>query len=198
MFSRGAWSFLSVLLLAACAGGPEAATGPYAERIEAARAHATSPFEREALADGEVSREEYEEAVQRFLTCTAEHDILVEAEDQTGYYIYSSKAEPDDFDRVYNVCAPGTVGILAGLYTDMLVNPTNVDLDTATASCFVRAGLVVEPFTAADFRDLLMRSGASDGSGETEQGRIDPEAQRVMGTDEALTCMANPASFPDE
>ncbi len=196
--SRGAWALLGVLLLAGCSGGPEAVTGPYAERIEAARAQATSAFEREALADGEVSREEYEEAVQRFLACAAEQDILVEVEDQAGYYIYSSKAEPDDFDRVYGVCAPGTVGILAGLYTDMLVNPTNGDPDTVTASCFVRAGLVTEPFTAVDFRDLLIRSGASDGSGGTGQVRIDPEAQRVMGTDEAHTCMANPASFPSE
>lgn len=172
-------------------------TGPYAERIEAARGQVTSAFEKNVLADGEINRAEYEEAVQRFLSCTDAQNIKVEVEDQEGYYIYSSASDPEEFDRVYAICAPGTVDVIAGLYTDMLVNPTNGDLDTMTAACFVRAGLVNEPFTAADFRDLLSRSGTEDRDGDSKETRIDPEAQRLVNTEEANICMANPASFAD-
>lgn len=63
-----------VVAIAACSSADTPAatapSGPYGQEISDARVSATSDFEKRALADGVVSRAEYEEAVRRQVACT--------------------------------------------------------------------------------------------------------------------------------
>ena len=187
-----ALSFIAVGCSGTVATVPE---GPYAEQIANAQAAVTSQFERDVLADAQVTREEYEEATQRFLACLEDQGVSIDIQDQAGYYIYAVPASDNErYEQLAHGCATGTNALIEPLYTDMLRNPNNVDYDTLIAQCFVDAGLVDPPFTRDDFQDLLERAGATSTQDMGDPPPLDPEAQRIMTTDEAGLCMANPSA----
>lgn len=187
----------ALVVLAGCGvAKSESAAGPYAALFVQAREAATSQFERDVLADDKVTRAEYEEAVQRFVSCVEDLGAQVTLQDQDGYYIYAIGANTAAYDEAAVVCAPGTKALIEGLYVDTLTNPDNVDFDELIAQCFVEVGLVEAPFTGRDFLDLVEASGAVNlGDGANPNRAIDPSAEAIMASEEAGTCMANPSHY---
>ncbi|MFJ6678614.1 hypothetical protein ACIQLK_05720 [Microbacterium sp. NPDC091382] len=181
--------------LVSCTGPQQnLATGPYADLIAQARDQATSQFERDVLADGEITRAEYEEAIQRFVTCVADEGATVKPQDQAGYYVYAIEGDVALYDKAADKCAPGTKALIEGLYVDMLTNPNNRDYDELIAECFVKAGLVAAPFTKSDLQELLTRAGAINAGQTADSDQvIDKAAEDLLATKEADQCMANPS-----
>lgn len=170
----------------------------YAEDFAQARELATSDFEREALADDRITREEYEEAIQRYLSCMKDAGVTVNLEDNYGYYTYSVSQNATRYDEVTNQCSMGTTMLLEGLYIDVLTNPKKLHPDEATARCLVGVGLVEEPFGAEDFRRLEAAAGAqgaeiTDGEVKphTNSVPIDPKALEIVGHEHFQACTAN-------
>lgn len=170
---------------------PASADGPYAEDFRQARELATSDFERAALEDGKVTREEYEEAMQRYVSCIRDSGGSVELTDQSGYYVYEISGNIEHYDRVSGECSMGTTVLIEPLYVDILMNPEKLDPDEALARCYVEAGLMEAPFSAQDLRDLMTAAGASGNSSGTP---IDPAAQELVNSEKSMKCMENPSS----
>lgn len=142
-------SFLTIVALVSCAtAAPD--EDPYRLRYEEALRAATSDFERAVLGDGEITRAEYEEAVERYVSCMADAGIEVGLHEQGGYYTYSSAAAPG-FDATHDRCAEGTTLLIAGLYVARLTNPGAEDYDELIVACLIRAGLVEADYTAERF-----------------------------------------------
>ena len=171
--------------------GPPPTSDPYAEDLRQAKELATSDFERAALEDGKVMREEYEEAVQRYVACIRDGGGSVEPVDQSGYYVYENSGDIDHYDAISDGCSMGTNNLIEPLYVDILKNPEKLDSDEALARCYIAAGLVKAPFNAQDLRDLMTAAGANANSSGTP---IDPVAQELVNSEKSVKCMENPSS----
>lgn len=168
---------LVTLGLTGCASDVEGVDwGPHAERYEELRHLVTSEFEREVLADGTITRGEYEEAVDRYVTCMGDAGFDVTTVDQGGYFVYEMASAPG-LDEADERCKVGRTLVIANLYIEQLTNPENVDYDVLTVDCFLRAGLVDETYTAEQF-DADARAGS------LPVDEDDPAFHR---------CMANPS-----
>lgn len=178
--------------LAACSS-PEPARGPYAADIELARAQASSDFEKDVLADAKISRAEYEEAVQRFVTCVNTSGAKVATEDQSGYYIYRVDGDVEAYDGVRDKCQKGTNGLIEALYVDQLTNPDKRPLADLMAACFRKYGVAPPNFTTEDMKPLLSSQqdlvAANDPGGDWEGYDFDPSTNP-----KASDCFSNPAS----
>lgn len=194
LVTRVAVGGVLVLALAgvACAA-EEPVAQAYTRDFQQARELATSQFERDVLADDVITREEYEEAMQRYVRCMADSGLTVGLIDQQGYYGYEVPGNGEAYDRTTDQCSQGTNALIEGLYVEVLTNPDKLDYDEMIARCFVKAGLVDEPFSAQDFDALMKASGAgSYGDAPGESVPIDPRAQEIMNSEDAAACMANP------
>lgn len=149
---------------------------PYADRYAEALNRATSDFERSVLADGTITRAEYEEAVSRYVTCMTETGFAVTLEEQHGYYVYSYHDAPG-LDAADARCVEGNTAVIAGLYVDQLTNPGADDIDTLIVACLVREGLVDSDYTTEQF------------AGDATSGAL-PFDDTAPAFD---SCMANPS-----
>lgn len=165
---------LAANVLAACAASPPG-DDPYRARYAEALRAATSDFERAVLEDGEVTRSEYEEAVDQYVACMADAGIETGLHDEGGYYSYSFTKTPD-LETTSDRCAEGTTLLVAGLYVDQLTNPGAEDYDELIVACLIRAGLAEADYSAAQF-DADARDGTL------------PFDDTAPGFD---ACMANP------
>lgn len=184
-------------VLAGCSTGDAGSVdSPYAEMFAQARELATSQFERDVLADDQITRAEYEEALQRYVSCIEDQGARVTLQDQAGYYVYAIGGDVAAYDEAAAECALGTNALIEGLYVDILSNPENKNMDEVIAQCFVDAGLVEAPFTSDDFTRLLQGAGAVFTGEDEDSGRaIDPAAEAIMAREEAGLCMANPSYY---
>lgn len=140
----------AITALAGCS--QDVPQSPYAARYEEALRSATSDFEKKVLADGEVTRAEYDEANALYVRCMGDSGITVKLLEQGGYTVYSRQKTPGG-DEIDTRCSEGTISLVAGLYVDQLTNPSDEDIDTLTVACLVRAGLVDETYTPERFAD---------------------------------------------
>lgn len=180
----------SASFVGACAPQePPEVEGPWADRVAELDALATSDFERDVLADGVVSRAEYDEANQRLTTCMEDVGQLIELVEQGGYYVYGTASDAQALAAL-DQCQEGTTALVGGLFVDMYTNPDNIDDDEAVLACIKREGLVPEALTLEEY---LAGDGATrtDESGTTSQSpwRL-PFAQDDPTYD---ACMVNPA-----
>lgn len=150
----------------------------------------TSDFERAVLEDGKVTREEYEEAMQRYVSCISDRGGSVELTDQNGYYVYEISGNVAHYDQISGECSMGTNNLIEPLYVDTLRNPEKLDPDEALARCYIAAGLVEAPFNAQDLGDLMAAAGADPRSSGTP---IDPVAQELVNSEKSIRCMENPS-----
>lgn len=174
---------LAVALVAAAitfqgCGGAESdpGRGPYYDELRDAGRTATSDFEREALEDGELTRAEYEEAVQRFVGCAADRGVELTAKRQGALYIYQMRTDAEN-DAVAAECSVGTTQLIEALYGDLVANPANGDFDQLVVDCLVRSGLAPSDYTKERF--LAER----DGNLPFSEG--DPRMQECFGNVEA-------------
>ncbi len=148
----------AVLVLGACSP-EETPVDPYQAEIKAARSEATSDFEREVLADGEITDAEFAEARELYGECIEGrgYDYLL----KDGMVHVGSRVpaptDPDEaaaFDKAMDdahlECEQGTTRALEPLYYAMRDNPNNVDLDEAAAECMVREGFRAPGYSGDD------------------------------------------------
>lgn len=150
---------IAMTLLGACASEENSGAvpdGPYKAQIFQARQQATSDFQREVLADGIITKAEFDEAVQRYVTCMADKGVEVKPYDMGGgYYGYAVGSDSNDqFQRFSDACHEGATALIEDLYIQMLTNPSGGNIEDAVAECLVRKGLVDATFTGAELRRL--------------------------------------------
>lgn len=163
-------------------GGDATDGGSYAAMFEQARQEATSDFERRVLEDNQITRAEYEEAVQLYVKCLADKGITVKAEDQDGFFTYSVSSDDDaKFQQEDGTCAEGTTAYIADLYMNIQANPNNQDINQLTAECLVNTGLADPSFTGDKITELMAQ-------GQSAKWPFDTEDQRFKD------CMVNPTA----
>ncbi|MDO5495336.1 MAG: hypothetical protein Q4G64_06455 [bacterium] len=153
---------------------------PWAAAFEAARAEATSDFERQVLEDNEVTRAEYEEGVALYLECLRDRGFQASATEVNGSYSYMIEGGGEDVDTASHECAIGTTWVIAPLYGAISGNPDNTDPNQQSAECFVRNGLAEPGFDGAAMEEWIR-----EGSGVTPSGH-------EMGDPEVTDCLVNP------
>jgi len=149
----------------ACSPAEPISKDPYGENFRQALVLASSEFERAALEDLDISRSEYEEAMNLFVQCVAASGVEVTLRDQTGYYVYETVGDGSDFDSAADVCRIGTNGLIEPLYVDKLRNPENLDPQEATLGCLKRSGVVPSEFSVDDMQSLWDSQGKAQASG---------------------------------
>lgn len=183
--SVGAAAVTATLLagLSACSAGPErtdAFSGPYGPQVKAAYESATDPAVKATLADGKITQAEYDAAVQRAVKCAADQGVTVTPEKLPGgLYQYSLISSPNG-DAVFTSCGDSTLTSIEVLYSQVLENPQNRDMNEVYADCLKRAGIVPRDYTGQQYL-----ADAKAGSGPFAGTTLDPDVQQ---------CMLNPQS----
>jgi hypothetical protein len=190
---------LPLLLLGGCGSQEKPSVGsPYAADIAAAKAKASTDFEKAVFADGKITRAEYEEASQRYLECLRQHfhdvdrKIVGVQTDADGTHSYSVKgptgivAQYDTFDAQ---CRPGTIELIEPLYVAMLQNPTKANGDQQMVACLKRHGAVPPAYTVDNWK---ADGGAIDGVSGKPVG--DPAKKTGLDVNSQVVqdCMASP------
>lgn len=174
---------LAILGTSGCAAESSVEILPYAAEFEHARSVATSQFEKDVLADDEITSTEFQEAVDRFIACAADRGIEVTTIPSGRILSFSVDATPEELDRydgsVEPECAAGTRNVLEPLYYMTLLNPEKVPLEQLYAECFLDLGLVEPPFTADQFTQM---------SGNLN----DPLVVQMFTSDDARGCLQDP------
>ncbi len=155
--------------------------GSYASLFEQARQQATSDFEREVLADDQITRAEYEEATQLWVECLAGKGVEVKLQDQGGYYTAGVPAENSEgFEENSDLCAEGTTAVIEPLYIQILQNPGNEDPTELIVACLIETGLADSSFTVEQWNELSSQ-------GQNAQWPFDIEDPRWGA------CLTNPS-----
>lgn len=157
------------LLLISCSAPAAVPEGPWAENIRAAQAATTSDFEREAFADGVVTRAEYVEGLDRYVACMADVGWDVGLAQQGDYFVHTVSGADDTFDVLSDTCRAQTMGQVEQIYVDMLQNPSNQPFWVNVRECLTRGGLDVPP--SGDELDALAQ-GLTDGTVTSEDPEI--------------------------
>ncbi|MFC6080652.1 hypothetical protein [Sphaerisporangium aureirubrum] len=168
-----------ILIAVSCSPGTPPGD-PYAGDLERARKQAVSDFEKQVLADREITRPEYDEAVRRYVSCMKAHGLGFEAVlGDYGYYTYVETPSSPRHDAIHLVCRRGTTFLIESLYTEIITNPGHRDLDELRAACFVRKGLAPKDYSGD--------SSKADGRRGYEGAPFDKEDPRFQ------QCLANPS-----
>ena len=102
---------------------PSALEADSAEVVKAwkfAREQATSPFEEDVLADGELTLQEYREAQRLFIACVKTEGLDIQvtgslADGTAGYEMTSARGD-EATNAVVSRCGDGTIDVVEGLY----------------------------------------------------------------------------------
>lgn len=184
---------IAVIMLTGCLmAGLSGCTGkdsidpsqPYAEEVRYSQEHATSEFEKSALEDGVVSRDEYLEALERYVSCIESKGSAVGLVEQGGIFIYEISGDISFYDSIADGCDVGTKGLLEPLYINMLADPEKKGYDFVTAQCMVDMGVVDKDFTSQDYAELYGR--------ETEDKANDPLSRAILDHPDTINCFQNP------
>lgn len=160
------WILPLTLTLSLAAGCGEASdprssdTDPYAAEIKAAARGARSEFERQVMSDGKITRREYEETVQRAVTCARDRGVEVNVITRYGINQYEVIG---DEEGVFDQCSDTYLGVIEALYSSTVMNPQKEDIFDLTAECLRKSGLADESFTGEDFKSIVI-PGGTDGS----------------------------------
>jgi hypothetical protein len=145
---------LATVLAGRSAVGPPVTSYPYAASIRQAARQATSEFERKVLSDGRITRDEYDEAVHRYVACANSRGIPMTAqleEPSHAYFEYTVSNPSPAGQSIMDACTKGTTALIEPLYTEMVMNPTHTDLNALTAKCLIRKGLAPKSYSGRDF-----------------------------------------------
>lgn len=155
-------------------------SGPYAAELYSAWKSAPEGFVRDALADGAISEQEYNESWSRYSTCLAEAGITVQSREFDGSYTTESVSAltGEEQEELISACSTraGEAEIIAP-FNWIRRNPQNLDENTIIAECLVRSGLAPRGYDGTDYdRD-------SSEAETREPPFITSEAERKAYTD---------------
>lgn len=141
---------------------------------------AQDPEVRSALADGVITRAEYEAANQRYVACAADKGVVIDLIDQGGLYAYSFRSAPGADDVVAS--CDYLAEDVSALYSGTTRNPDNEDFSELVTACLIRLGVVDPTYTAEQLR--------SDMDAGTEPFRtVDDDV-----TPEGRQCLSDPGA----
>ena len=138
------------MLTTSCSSAPTILEGPYADDIRAAQGRATSEFQKEAFADGVITREEYIESLDRWVACMADAGLaagVVPAGD--GTFSYTISHAGGNIDAENDACHAQSIGDIELIYTGMLRNPAKLTGPELLRDCLVAAG-ALDPSVTVD------------------------------------------------
>lgn len=132
-------------------------TGPWASDFQTAYADAKSDFEREVLADGEITATEYEQSRNHVRSCLADSGLGIEWDERGGFALIAKNGQyPDGFfersDPILRECESKWAGWIPILYEQVRRNPQKQDEAALQITCLRNAGLVDETYTKAQWR----------------------------------------------
>jgi hypothetical protein len=165
---RAIASIVGALLLigtvSACTSTPSSSVSApssqlsFPEQLKAARAEATSDFERKvldsAIKTGSISAADYEQAVSVYLKCTSAAGVTIDAIKQpNGIYKWVPQGVTDlnKYGEVTNKCADGTTMRIEGLYKLQVANPNMLSSDEAVVECFHKNNVGPKGYDAKQF-----------------------------------------------
>lgn len=182
----------SALVLAGCSGPGETAgerpdrpvsggAGWESEIADAVR-HATTDFERNALADGRISDAEFAEMENGFVACLRDRNVTFSGFGPAGGYGFTPGpgTTTAEANGIADECSASSgLDTVGSLYFAMQRNPENLDEASITAACLVKKKVVPQTYSASDFaRDTPTRvypfTDAARGEKAMEECDTDP------------------------
>ena len=143
------------LLLAGCSTQDQSAVPGEDPRISEIRAMTTSDFEREVLADGMISDQEFQASRELFKTCMEGrgYGIGLGPIDNatTTIELKDPTMTVDLMDKDSAECSTGTTYFIEPTFSIIRENPDNEDTVQLLIDCLIRNELVSEAFTKDDF-----------------------------------------------
>lgn len=160
---------------------PLSVTGPWASEFQVAYADAKSDYEREVLADGEITSAEYEQSKNHLRSCLADAGFTIAWDERGAFELGSQTGRyPDDFfersDPVLQECEARWAGSIHFLYEQVRRNPQKQDESALQVACLLSAGLVDNSYT----KDRWRRDNEEDSFPFDSRG------------DAAMRCQADP------
>ncbi|MGL5828516.1 MAG: hypothetical protein ACRC0L_02980 [Angustibacter sp.] len=123
----------------------------YHQDILLAAKKVPTEFQRKLLEDGEITRAEYEQAVDRTIKCVAEKGFrLGKISDPGGYYTFGMEAS-DAGDKAYSECGRQYSSKVEFYYMESRRNPDRRDFNELTAECLRRKKAAPANYTGAQF-----------------------------------------------
>jgi hypothetical protein len=167
------------------ADGRSSTTGSplgWESEFEQASRHATTEFEREALADGRISDAEFAEMENSFVDCLRERNVSFGGFGPAGGYGFTpgTGTTTGEANSIADECSASSgLNTVGYLYFAMKRNPQNLDEATITAACLVEKKVVPQTYTASDYaRDTPTRAypftDAARGEKAMEECDTDP------------------------
>jgi hypothetical protein len=159
---------MSLFVLTACATSDNNAVNPYAEEFAQERERATNDMQLEVLADDKITEAEVKELTELYTVCL--HDAGIGASVDKFYQVSTTfdygitranestispdvvNARKDALYKKERECSRATIGGVGTLYSEIALNPTNVEYDELYAQCLVRRGIVPDDFTTEDWK----------------------------------------------
>lgn len=127
-------------------------TGAWSSQFEQAYTATDNTFVREAIKDGTVTDEEYAEMFERFRSCLEAAGITLTVNGLRYRWNIPEGGSADDANSSFDRCSvEAGENYIGWLYYGVKRNPENLDEDEITAACLVRAGVVPEDYSAADY-----------------------------------------------
>ena len=145
----------------------EPAPGPWGQEMAEAAAAADSDFIRDILADGQITSDDFAEAVARANQCLL--DAGIEPRQGENGLAGAWTTEPDEWGFFGSISLPGAtdeewdaliacrdryLGDIPELYEAMTINPDNLDHDGLILRCLRDEGLVDASFTVDDLLEV--------------------------------------------
>ncbi len=144
-----AWS----IFICACGSKTEAKPAdPYRQDVLAAYKIVASDFQRQVLKDGLITRQEYEEAVNRFLDCMKKSGYPMGKVDNFGIYNYQIEGNSGAEEPFMIQCRKTTIDEIETIFVDKYSNPNKGDIYELIAACFVKKKLAPADYTKEKYR----------------------------------------------
>jgi hypothetical protein len=169
---------LAVCAIAGCssdapAGDDKRIAAEWAAEFSRAKAGAVTDFEKVVFADSKITTEEYDEAIQRYVTCMngalpPEFAGGFEAvKDEFGVYGYNGPQTTEDQNAAYDTafneaddrCGLGTKRLIEPLYSEMIMNPKRQTPEEQVLGCLKRHDLVEDSYTLENYNADFPASG---------------------------------------
>lgn len=140
-------SAVTLFLVVGCTAAVPPSAGPWAAEVAAAQQGAKSQFQEGVLADGVVTRAEYDEAAQRLVACGQDRGVAIQLTKVGSRYNYSF-GQGDM--AIFDACRADNMGDIGALYEATTLNPDRQSPEELLVSCLARVGLVDSSYTAAN------------------------------------------------